>query len=82
MSISFIDGPFNKDLPEENGYQRKWIGSQNQNIHILSKTYAQLEKNWPTTKNTVEIRMKNGEITINGFPFNNFDFMKVHKKSR
>ena len=77
-----VDGPFDKNLPEDKGAQRKWIGSQNQNIHILSERYTQLDQNWPTTKNTVEIRMKNGEITINGFPFENFNFMKAHRKSR
>ena len=73
-----VDGPFDQHQLEREGKQRKWIGSQNQNIYILSDRYKHLEGNWPTDKNTVEIRMHNGEITINGFPFE--DFMAIHKR--
>ena len=73
-----VDGPFEENQLEEEGQKRKWIGSQNQNIYILSDRYKHLEGDWPTDKNTVEIRMFNGEITINGFPFD--DFMTIHKK--
>ena len=75
-----IDGPFEQNNPEHEGFNRKWIGSQNQNIYILSQRYLHLQgKNWPQDKNTVEIRMYNGEITINGFPFDNF--MQIRKRS-
>ena len=76
-----VDGPFDKNLLEQEGRKRKWIGSQNQNIHILSDTYPHLQNNWPTSKNTVEIRMKNGEITINGFPFDTFATLRKQSKN-
>lgn len=57
-----VDGKYEKDLPDNN---RRWIGSTNQRIFFLSDRYSlkDFEK-----KNTLEIRLINNEIVINGFP--------------
>ena len=66
-----VDGPFNKNLPEYLGENRRWIGSSNQNIHFLSKRYLALKDNWPIGRNTLELKIKNGIVSINGFPVPN-----------
>ena len=66
-----VDGPFKKNLPEYLGQNRRWIGSSNQNIHFLSNRYLALKDNWPIGRNTVELKIKNGIVSINGFPVSN-----------
>jgi anaerobic ribonucleoside-triphosphate reductase activating protein len=46
---------------------RRWIGSENQRLHFLTDRYKQDDRRF-SAPNTVEIRMKNGSITINGWP--------------
>jgi len=60
-----VDGLYREN---EADTERRWIGSTNQKIHFLTDRYAHLQDNWPRQGNTLEIRMKNGQITINGFP--------------
>ncbi|MCK6511486.1 radical SAM protein [Myxococcota bacterium] len=63
-----IDGPY---LPAQHSHKRRWIGSDNQQIHFLSPHYAHLrdeQAGWPAANNTIEIRLHNGQISINGFP--------------
>lgn len=60
-----VDGLY---LREQHVSDRRWIGSANQEIHFLTDRYLHLKDNWPAESNTIEIRYKNGEITINGFP--------------
>lgn len=61
-----VDGPY---IPAKHVENRRWIGSENQQIHFLTKRYAHLEENgWDTGKNTIEIRLRGNEISINGFP--------------
>lgn len=61
-----VDGPY---IPAKHVEDRRWIGSSNQSIHFLTDRYQHLQqKGWDKGKNTIEIRMKNGEIYINGFP--------------
>jgi anaerobic ribonucleoside-triphosphate reductase activating protein len=59
-----VDGPFQKDQPDTS---RRWIGSANQQIHFLSDRYCQGDECWGQS-DTLEIRMKNGELSVNGFP--------------
>ena len=66
-----IDGPFDKSRPEILFKNRRWIGSSNQQIHFLTARYLALKNNWPIGKNTVELKIKNGVVSINGFPFPN-----------
>ena len=46
---------------------RRWVGSDNQVLHFLSDRYSPLDARFHEG-NHVEIRMKNGEITLNGWP--------------
>ncbi len=59
-----VDGPYIRDQPE---YRRRWIGSANQRIHFLSDRYSPDDPCWDEP-NTLEIRIENGELSVNGFP--------------
>jgi anaerobic ribonucleoside-triphosphate reductase activating protein len=59
-----VDGPYVRELPET---RRRWIGSSNQRIHFLSDRYREDDPCWKLP-NTLEIRLKEGEISVNGFP--------------
>jgi anaerobic ribonucleoside-triphosphate reductase activating protein len=58
-----VDGPYVRELPDT---ERRWIGSTNQRIHFLTDRYR-FDDSWKQ-RNTLEIRMSNGEISVNGFP--------------
>jgi anaerobic ribonucleoside-triphosphate reductase activating protein len=59
-----VDGPYLRDQPES---RRRWIGSANQQIHYLSERYRADDPRW-RLPNTLEIRLRGGELTVNGFP--------------
>ena len=59
-----VDGPYQRELPEQ---QRRWIGSTNQRIHFLTGRYREDDACWQMS-NTLEIRMNDGEVSVNGFP--------------
>jgi anaerobic ribonucleoside-triphosphate reductase activating protein len=59
-----VDGPYVRELPETH---RRWIGSTNQRVHFLSPRYVPNDPSW-RLPNTLEIRLQDGEVTINGFP--------------
>ncbi|MCS6850053.1 MAG: radical SAM protein [Gemmataceae bacterium] len=59
-----VDGPYRQDLPER---QRRWIGSANQRVYFLTDRYRADDPCW-RRPNTVEIRWRPGELTVNGFP--------------
>lgn len=59
-----VDGPYMRDLPDQ---KRRWIGSTNQQIHFLTDRYRGDDPIW-TSPNTLEIRVRRGEISVNGFP--------------
>jgi anaerobic ribonucleoside-triphosphate reductase activating protein len=58
-----VDGPYLRDQPDTS---RRWIGSRNQEIHFLTDRYR-FDEQWQR-RNTLEIRVRGGEITVNGFP--------------
>ena len=58
-----VDGPYDRTLPDT---RRRWIGSTNQRVHFLTSRYHWDER-WDKP-NTLEIRLLNGELTVNGFP--------------
>lgn len=61
-----VDGPY---VQSKRSFDRRWIGSTNQQIHYLTERYRHLEQGgWDAGKNTVELRMVGGEISINGWP--------------
>jgi len=59
-----VDGPYVREQPDT---ERRWIGSKNQRIHFLSKRYRADDPCW-REKNTLEIRVRGAEVTVNGFP--------------
>jgi anaerobic ribonucleoside-triphosphate reductase activating protein len=59
-----VDGPFLRDQPET---KRRWIGSANQRVHFLTERCPADDPRW-RLPNTLEIRLQNGEVTVNGFP--------------
>lgn len=58
-----VDGPYQREHPDT---LRRWIGSTNQRIHFLTNRYS-YDEEW-RSKNTLEIRVRGREISINGFP--------------
>jgi anaerobic ribonucleoside-triphosphate reductase activating protein len=59
-----VDGPYLRDQPET---ARRWIGSANQRIHFLSDRYRADDPRWQQ-RNTLEVRLRGRELTVNGFP--------------
>jgi anaerobic ribonucleoside-triphosphate reductase activating protein len=59
-----VDGPYLREQPET---RRRWIGSANQRIHFLSDRYQADDPRW-LLPNTLEIRLRGPELTVNGFP--------------
>jgi anaerobic ribonucleoside-triphosphate reductase activating protein len=59
-----VDGPYVRELPE---MRRRWIGSSNQRIHFLTDRYRADDPCW-RMPNTLEIRLRDGEVVVNGFP--------------
>lgn len=59
-----VDGPYLRDQPET---RRRWIGSANQCTHFLSDRYRADDPRW-LLPNTLEIRLRRTELTVNGFP--------------
>jgi anaerobic ribonucleoside-triphosphate reductase activating protein len=59
-----VDGPYRRDLLET---RRRWIGSANQRVHFLTDRCRADDPRW-LLPNTLEIRLRDGELTVNGFP--------------
>ena len=59
-----VDGPYLREAPET---RRRWIGSANQRIHFLSSRCSPDDPRW-LLPNTLEIRLRGPELTVNGFP--------------
>ena len=59
-----VDGPYLREQPET---RRRWIGSANQRVHFLSGRCSADDPRW-LLPNTLEIRLRGPELTINGFP--------------
>lgn len=59
-----VDGPYVESLKQTN---RRWIGSSNQCLHFMSERY---HPSMPcfAEPNEVELRWKNGELSVYGFP--------------
>lgn len=73
-----VDGPYLKEQPDES---RRWIGSSNQRIHFLSDRYRADDASWQQ-RDTLEIRLNNGELSVNGFPAKNAVGMWKRPRSR
>ena len=59
-----VDGPYVRELPDT---ARRWVGSTNQRIHFLTDRYRADDPCWQEP-NTLEIRVRGGEVSVNGFP--------------
>jgi anaerobic ribonucleoside-triphosphate reductase activating protein len=59
-----VDGRYERDQPDT---ARRWIGSTNQRIHFLTDRYRADDPCWKK-KNTLEIRLDAGGLSVNGFP--------------
>jgi anaerobic ribonucleoside-triphosphate reductase activating protein len=59
-----VDGPYQRDLPET---RRRWIGSANQHVHFFTERYHADDPCW-RLPNTLEVRLRGTEVTVNGFP--------------
>lgn len=59
-----VDGQYLRDQPDTT---RRWIGSTNQRIHFLTGRYRADDPCWQK-RNTLEIRVRGNEVTVNGFP--------------
>jgi anaerobic ribonucleoside-triphosphate reductase activating protein len=59
-----VDGPYLREQPDTS---RRWIGSTNQRVHFFSARYRADDPRW-RQPNTLEIRLCDGELTVNGFP--------------
>ncbi len=59
-----LDGRYDATKPEQT---RRWIGSTNQTLHFFTDAYRPDEARF-WTSNTVELRLENGLLTINGWP--------------
>jgi anaerobic ribonucleoside-triphosphate reductase activating protein len=59
-----VDGPYIRELPEA---RRRWIGSANQRVHFLTDCYGPDDWCW-RQPNTLDIRLEDGVLSVNGFP--------------
>ena len=59
-----VDGPYIREQPDA---RRRWIGSTNQRIHFLTDRYRADDPCWQQS-NTLEIRLRDGVLSVNGFP--------------
>jgi anaerobic ribonucleoside-triphosphate reductase activating protein len=59
-----VDGLYERDQPDR---ERRWIGSTNQRVHSLTDRYSLEDPCWQE-RDTLEIRLENNNLSINGFP--------------
>ena len=59
-----VDGPY---VASKKEFNRRWIGSSNQNLYFLSDRYNPGMDCFDKS-NELELRLKNGELKIYGFP--------------
>lgn len=69
-----VDGQFDQDQIDK---ERRWIGSLNQQTHALSDAYQALVQDWDRSPETLEIRVVNGKLIVNGSPFLLNEFNKL-----
>lgn len=59
-----VDGRYQRDQPDTS---RRWIGSRNQIMHVLSDRYREDDPRF-LADNTIEIRLGPGGLVVNGWP--------------
>lgn len=65
-----VDGRYERSQPDRD---RRWIGSGNQKLHFLSGRHAPTEPEFSEGE-TVELRLVDGELLINGWPWGRGQF--------
>ncbi|MGK0357812.1 MAG: anaerobic ribonucleoside-triphosphate reductase activating protein [Bradymonadia bacterium] len=60
-----VDGPYEREAPDNT---RRWIGSTNQGMRHLTDAYAVDDPRFSDGE-TMEIRLVNGALIINGWPW-------------
>lgn len=60
-----VDGPYDRDRPDT---ERRWIGSTNQGLRFLTDAYQPTDPRFFEGE-TIELRLVNGELLINGWPW-------------
>jgi anaerobic ribonucleoside-triphosphate reductase activating protein len=63
-----VDGQY---VQQQHTNDRRWIGSANQRAHFFTDRYRHMsaeQEGWDPGRNTIELRLVNGQIQINGFP--------------
>lgn len=59
-----VDGRYEQTQPEA---RRRWVGSANQQVHFVTDRYSPDDPCW-TRRNTLEVRLRDGFVSVNGFP--------------
>lgn len=59
-----VDGPYDAT---RRSTRRRWIGSENQEMHFLSERYHPDDPRF-SAANHVELRLRGGEVTVSGWP--------------
>lgn len=73
-----VDGRFEQSQLD---HARRWIGSTNQRPHALTAAYRALVEDWDRSPDTLEIRVINGKLVVNGSPFLLNKFYKIGPES-
>lgn len=60
-----VDGRYVAEMPET---RRRWVGSSNQRIHGLTPEGQRAVSRFEAHGNTIEIRLRRSELTVNGWP--------------
>lgn len=63
-----VDGRYERALPDST---RRWIGSTNQRLHFLSARHNPTQPEFSPSNQgeTIELRIRDGELLINGWPW-------------
>lgn len=67
-----VDGPY---MASQASQGRRWIGSDNQGLHILTDRCWPRDKPWPEGDHGFEIRLVGTKILVNGHPRDDLNFL-------
>jgi anaerobic ribonucleoside-triphosphate reductase activating protein len=60
-----VDGPYDRSRPDS---ERRWIGSTNQRLHAFGDRYDLEDPSFRAAE-TVELRLVDGQLIVNGWPW-------------
>ena len=69
-----VAGPFLRSLKSN---ERRWIGSDNQTIHFITKKLLYLKGSWPKDECEIEISIIDDEIVVNGAAIDFFNHKEL-----